>query len=135
MIVGIGHDLVAIGRVRAILAGRTGPSFRDRILTPQERDYAERTCGDMPNARWAEYVAGRFAAKEAAAKALGCGIGRFVGFRDLNIRPDDAGRPCCELSEDACRRLGLRKEETKIHITITHTDELASAFAVVERLI
>jgi holo-[acyl-carrier protein] synthase len=136
MITGIGHDLVAVERVRAILAGRTGTAFRDRILTPEERGYARQTIGDdITHRRWAEYAAGRFAAKEAAAKALGCGIGRFVGFQDLNILPDEAGKPCCTLSEEAYRRLGLRTAETRIHVTITHTAELASAVVIMERLI
>ena len=82
----------------------------------------------------AEFVAGRFAAKEAIVKALGCGIGMEVGFQDIEILPDDKGKPEVNLSDEAWTRLGLPEGRNyNIHLTITHSRDLASAFAVVER--
>lgn len=132
MIRGVGHDLVEIVRIMDILGRRAGAKFLSRVLTPAELDFACSAFGRDMNRRWAEFAAGRFAAKEAAAKALGCGIGAAAGFQDLCILPDEAGRPLCRLSDGAAARLGLDPEHTVIHVSITHTRELASAVAIVE---
>ena len=128
MIIGIGHDLVEIARIERILRGRTKESFIRRILAKEE--IARVPAGDR---RLAEYAAGRFAAKEAVAKALGCGIGAAVCFTDIIVLPDRLGKPVCALSARAWERLGLDPERTVIHVTITHERAIASAFAVAER--
>ncbi|OXM13625.1 holo-ACP synthase [Paenibacillus herberti] len=129
MIVGIGHDLCEIDRVEKLLARETGGRFCERILTDREQLLA----APLEGRRLAEFVAGRFAAKEAVAKALGCGIGASAGFRDIAVLRGDSGRPICELSEHARLALGL-DEPIVVHITITHEKGLASAFSVVERI-
>jgi len=131
-IAGIGHDLVSVARLERVLQGRHGQKFLERVLTPREREYARERFGEKKTGRWAEFAAGRFAAKEAVVKALGCGIGEGAGFHDLEIMPDGAGRPLCALSDRSERRLGLAPEGYRIHLTITHAGEYASAFAVVE---
>ncbi|WP_028563821.1 holo-ACP synthase [Paenibacillus pinihumi] len=128
MILGIGHDLAEIGRIGRLLSGRTGQRFMKRVLTAKELELAE-----SKGARLAEFVAGRFAAKEAVVKAFGCGIGNIMGFTDIEIRPDDKGKPCVRLSPEAWQRLGLQSAVVNVHVTITHERTMASAFVVIEK--
>ncbi|MEF3306729.1 holo-ACP synthase [Paenibacillus sp. GYB003] len=127
MIAGVGIDLLDIERVRRLLEQPHGARFVERVLTPEERELA----GRRGRARLAEFVAGRFAAKEAVVKALGCGIGREVGFQDIRILPDDCGKPECRLSDAAWVRLG-RSRPLRLHLSITHSATTAGAYAVAE---
>ncbi|MEK5394686.1 holo-ACP synthase [Paenibacillus sp. FSL K6-2859] len=130
MIYGIGHDVLEIERISEVMLRGQGEKFNQRILTEQEYQLAEQRGG-----RLAEFVAGRFAAKEAVVKALGCGIGNVVGFQDIEILPDHKGKPEVTLSCEAWSRLDLPEgQKYIIHLTITHGRDLASAFAVVEEL-
>ncbi|OKP87341.1 holo-ACP synthase [Paenibacillus sp. P32E] len=129
MIYGIGHDVLEIGRIVSIADGNLGHRFIRRILTGQELVLAKRR-----GRKAAEFIAGRFSAKEAVVKALGCGIGHTVGFQDIEILPDDQGKPVVSLSAEAWARLLLPEQEYAIHLTITHSRDLASTFVVVERL-
>ncbi|MFS0726128.1 holo-ACP synthase [Paenibacillus sp. 1P07SE] len=129
MIIGIGHDLVELERVRRILDGQTAERFLEKMLTPAERQLLS-----GKGMRSAEYTAGRFAAKEAVVKALGCGIGGTVGLLDIEVLPDASGRPVCSLTGEAWQRLGLSPDEVKLHVSITHERSLASAYAVAERI-
>lgn len=128
MIIGVGMDLVEIKRIDKLLQRTGGERFLARILTPAELALAEER-----RARLAEFVAGRFAAKEAIVKALGCGIGDKAGFLDIEVLPEGSGRPEARLRSEARGRLQL-PPETKIHLSITHTGELAAAYAVVENM-
>ncbi|GIO87520.1 holo-[acyl-carrier-protein] synthase [Paenibacillus faecis] len=128
MIYGIGHDVVEIGRLQRMLAGPAGGKLKSRILTPGE--LALPGCSARP----AEFLSGRFAAKEAVSKAFGCGIGKVLSFGDMEILPDAGGKPAVKLSDGAWTRLGLSAAEYAVHLSITHERQLASAFAVVERL-
>lgn len=131
MIYGIGHDVVEIGRVEQMLAAKTGERFSQRVLTP--RELLLPGCTTRP----AEFLAGRFAAKEAVSKAFGCGIGRVLGFADMEVLPeaeDGSGKPYVRLSDEAWERLGLSAAHYAVHLSITHERHLASAFAVVERV-
>jgi len=127
MIIGIGTDLLDIARVRGILESAAGDRFLQRVLTP-----AERECADKRRGRLAEFTAGRFAAKEAVSKALGCGIGKQVGLHDIEVIPDEYGKPVCRVSAEALRRLKLAHEHTAVHLSITHTETTAMAYAIVE---
>ncbi|CAM3674245.1 holo-ACP synthase [Cohnella lubricantis] len=129
MIVGIGLDVVELGRMEKLLAGPAGGRFAARVLTSGELARYEALAGR----RAAEFAAGRFAAKEAVVKALGCGIGQAVGFRDIEVLPDAAGRPIGRLSADAWARLGMEESVHSIHVAITHERSLAAATAIVER--
>ncbi|MDQ0918995.1 holo-[acyl-carrier protein] synthase [Paenibacillus sp. V4I5] len=128
MIIGVGTDLVEIARLRKMLEGSTGERFLERILTPQERELAQRRRG-----RLAEFASGRFAAKEAIVKAIGCGIGKQIGFQDVEVLPDELGKPVCRVNEAALLRAGLIGSH-RIHISITHTESMAAAYAIVEKL-
>lgn len=130
MIVGVGHDVTDMNRIASLLEGSIGKRFIERILTERERELAV----DYRGNRLVHFVAGRFAAKEAVVKAIGCGIGAKVGFGDIAILRDSSGKPVCVLSSDAWRRLELESEHMRIHITITHDRSIASAVAIMERL-
>jgi holo-[acyl-carrier protein] synthase len=128
MIVGIGTDLVEIARMRKALEQSTGTRFLERILTPRERELASKRKG-----RLAEFAAGRFAAKEAVVKALGCGIGKQIGFQDVEVLPSGLGKPECCIPADALERAG-HGSRIRIHLSITHTEAMASAYAIVEQI-
>ncbi|RAP75241.1 holo-ACP synthase [Paenibacillus montanisoli] len=130
MIIGIGHDIASLDRMERMLAGEAGLKFQRRILTERELQLSAASNGK----RLAEFTAGRFAVKEAVSKAFGCGIGSKLSFRDIEVDRHESGKPVCRLTDDAWERLGYAAEKTAIHITITHDQSLASAFAVVERL-
>ncbi|MDO3680594.1 holo-ACP synthase [Paenibacillus ehimensis] len=138
MIIGIGTDVLEIERMRKILGQPSGKRFLERVLTPAERELAA-----VRGGRLAEFAAGRFAAKEAVVKALGCGIGKEVGFQDMEVLPDGKGKPVCRLSEAAWERLAVwmpafqsvREDTIRIHLSITHSETLAMAYAVAERII
>lgn len=101
-----------------------------RILTPAERDIAA-----YRGKRMAEFVSGRFAAKEAVSKAFGCGIGAVMSFTDIEVLPDASGRPVASLTSEAWERLQLPYDKQyEIHLSITHQTELAAAFAIVEQV-
>ncbi len=109
-----------------------------RVLAGPELE----TAAQLAGRRLAEFVAGRFAAKEAAVKALGCGIGATAGLHDVIVTRDPNGKPELLLSVSTQRKLGwIGKTEAagstssrRIHVTITHERGLASAFVVIEQL-
>ena len=129
MIIGIGHDMTELSRIRKILAGARGENFLRRVFTEQEYVEFDATVGEL---RKVEYVAGRFAVKEAVSKAFGCGIGAKLGFHDIEIKRSSNGKPTCNISVMALELLGYLHVNPEIHISITHERELASAFVVVE---
>jgi holo-[acyl-carrier protein] synthase len=130
MIVGIGLDVVELGRMENLLAGSSKIRFVTRVLT--EKEYAAWQL--LAPRRALEYIGGRFAAKEAVVKALGCGIGSIVGFQDIEVLPDEQGKPLCTLSIAAIRRLGWENENFQLHLAITHERKLAAATALVEKV-
>jgi holo-[acyl-carrier protein] synthase len=118
----IGIDLTEVDRVAAVLA-RFGERFLARVFLPGEIHRARR----HPRA-FAEHVAGRFAAKEAAMKALGTGW-RGVSFREIAVRRAPGGAPRLSLHGRAAergRRLGVISGE----VSITHTATMAAAAVV-----
>jgi holo-[acyl-carrier protein] synthase len=128
VILGIGTDLLEIARIRRILEQSAGDRFLERILSPREVELARQKKGRM-----AEFAAGRFAAKEAIVKAIGCGIGKQIGFQDIEVLPGALGKPQCFIKQEALARVSLQ-EATRIHVSITHTESMAAAYAIVEKL-
>src|SRR5690348_9099261 len=102
MIYGVGMDMLEISRMKKIMEGKAAQRFLERILTPSERELAAARRG-----RLSEFIAGRFAVKEAVVKALGCGIGQHVGFQDIEVLPDALGKPCCTITASSLERLNL----------------------------
>jgi holo-[acyl-carrier protein] synthase len=128
-IVGIGVDAVDVPRFRQLLARR--PRFAGRYFSEAERADADR----MPDP--AESLAARFAAKEAVMKAFGCGLGAFA-LTDVEVRraPGEgslSGAPSLLLHGGA-GRLAERLGAGRLHLSLTHTGEVAIAFVVAERL-
>ena len=127
MVLGLGLDLCQISRIaRAIARER----FLERIYTPRERERLKKA----PEGRREEIAAGLFAGKEAIAKALGTGFSGF-GFSDIEILPDDAGRPACTLRNGAAARaqqLSGENAHYTIFLTITHESGMAAAYAILE---
>ena len=117
-VIGIGVDLCEIPRVAAAI-GRHGARFADRLFRPGEI----RRPPSSP--AYAEHVAGLFAAKEAAMKALGTGM-RGVAFRELAIVRAPGGPPRLALFGRAAAQ-GTRLGVTGAHVTITHGRDIAAA--------
>ena len=125
MILGVGIDLCAIGRIASAIAN---PHFLERVYTDAECLRIDAA----PDARRGEIAAGLFAAKEAAAKALGTGFNGF-GFADIEVTPDDLGRPECRLYRRAHERaVQLSGGDYRIFVSITHEGDMAAATAVLE---
>ena len=122
MICGLGIDVVELERIKTALA-RFGDRFTARILTPAERSM-------LPALALAR-TAGLFAAKEAAAKALGTGFAQGVTFQTLEILPDAAGRPSLTLSGSALARAAILGA-TSWHVSITHSRDTAAAVVILE---
>ena len=124
MIAGIGTDIVRIERVRSILGKRQGEAFARRILTDSEwaifSDHSNR----------AAYLAKRFAAKEAASKALGTGIGK-VSFQHLEVSNDDKGAPKLFFHGYA-RELQEQRGIKHLHLSLSDEEDAAVAFVVLE---
>ena len=113
-----GVDLIEISRIEEVVS-RHGKRYLDRIYTPAELEL----CG-----RRADSLAGRFAAKEAVAKALGCGIGD-VDWKQIEILEDEQHAPVLHLHGKAVQiggELGL----TDWSVSISHSQSQAIAFVV-----
>ena len=126
MILGVGSDLIDIRRIEQAIE-RFGDRFLDRIFTDTER----RRCDRRGPTRGASY-ARRFAAKEAAAKALGTGFRGGVFWRDLGVVNLPSGQPSMRLTGGALRRLEtLTPDGMTARLDVTLTDEPPLAQAVV----
>jgi len=124
MIVGLGLDITEVDRIRAAI-DRHGRAFLERIFTPAEIAYCER------HRNHAERFAGRFAAKEAAMKALGTGWARGVRWVDIEVVREPSGKPTLNLS-GATREIADRLGVTNIALTITHSGNTALAQVIFE---
>jgi holo-[acyl-carrier protein] synthase len=124
MIVGLGVDITEVDRMEAAIA-RRGRAFLQRLFTPAEIIYCER------HRNSAERFAGRFAAKEAAMKALGTGWARGVRWIDIEVVREPSGKPTLSLSGAAkaiANGLGVKH----IAVTITHDGNTALAQVIFE---
>lgn len=117
MIIGIGLDIVELERIRRICERQK--RFADRILTPLEKESFEQLTGK----RKIEFLAGRFAAKEAFAKAYGTGIGAQLSFLDIQVENDDKGKPYITMPF-----------VEGVHLSITHSTEYAAAQVIIEKV-
>jgi holo-[acyl-carrier protein] synthase len=123
-IMGIGLDIVATERIRRAIE-RHGDRLTERLLSPSEQ--AALAVLHIAGARKVEYLAGRFAAKEAVAKAIGRGIGA-LGWRNIAILAR-GGAPACRLDGRAAAE-AERRGIAGLYVTITHERGLAAACAV-----
>ncbi|GGA92700.1 holo-ACP synthase [Ornithinibacillus halotolerans] len=116
MIKGIGIDIVELERIKQSMENRR---FIERILTLNEREKFDLLQSER---RRMEYVAGRFAAKEAFSKAMGTGIGK-LSFQDIEVMNDDNGAPTINLTF---------AEDMNIFVSISHSKEYAVAQVIIE---
>jgi holo-[acyl-carrier protein] synthase len=127
MIIGLGSDMVDIKRIERII-DLYGDRFLDRVFTDVERRKS-----DGRRQRAASY-AKRFAAKEACSKALGCGLGRGIGWRDMGVVNDSLGKPSLVLAGGAVERLRELTPEgfvARVDLSITDDYPLAQAIVVI----
>ncbi|WP_077624165.1 holo-ACP synthase [Sediminibacillus massiliensis] len=117
MIKGIGIDIIELKRIQSSI--NKNDRFVQRVLTEKEREayYAIKSPG-----RQVEYLAGRFAAKEAYSKALGTGLGK-LGFQDIEIQADEKGAP---------QLVDKRGSGVHTFLSISHSKEYAVAQVVLE---
>ena len=124
MIVGLGLDIAEIDRIEAAIT-RHGTPFLERLFTPAEVSY----CESHKN-RFERYAA-RFAAKEAAMKALGTGWSRGVRWRDIEVAREPSGKPTIRL-EGVAQQIAQRMGVKSISLSITHSGNLALAHVIFE---
>jgi len=108
-----GVDLIEISRIEEVVV-RHGKHYLDRIFTPAELEQ----CGKRP-----ESLAGRFATKEAVAKALGCGIG-VVGWKEIEVLGDEQNAPVLTLhgaAEQRAKEIGLAIWSVSISHSQSHS--------------
>ena len=121
-IIGLGTDIVEIDRIKEVVSRHT-EHFKNRVYTADEL-----LCAEKKNDQIA-YLAGRWAAKEAAAKALGCGIGSSCALNDIEIINDAAGQPQLSFYGDAANtaeKLGVND----IKLSISHEKHYAVATVI-----
>lgn len=124
MIVGLGLDIAEIDRIEAAIT-RHGTPFLERVFTPGEVAYCERYRNKF------ERYAGRFAAKEAAMKALGTGWRRGVRWRDIEVTRELSGKPTLRL-EGVARQVADALGVRNISLTISHSGNWALAEVIFE---
>ena len=123
-VIGIGVDLVECARIQHSL-DRFGDRFLHRVFTDGEIAYAQSM--KFP----ARHLAARFAAKEALSKAFGTGIGKAMGWKDIDVHKKPSGEPFVVL-EGGAKELASDRGVEKVLITLSHTDNHAMAMIVLE---
>lgn len=125
-IIGHGIDVVEIARISDML-DRHADRFLDRCFTPGEQAYA------ADRKRRAEHLAGRFAAKEAAMKAIGTGWRSGIAWTDIETIIEPSGAPRLVVHarvNEIATDLGVKRW----HVSISHTDTLATASVIAESI-
>ena len=123
-IIGIGIDLVDCARIENSIE-RFGDRFLKRIFTEGEIAYSQSM--KFP----ARHLAARFAAKEALSKAFGTGIGKSMGWRDLDVQKRESGEPFVVLSGGA-DKMAQERGVAKVWISLSHTEQTGMATIILE---
>ena len=123
-VLGIGVDIVETTRIEHSLE-RFGERFLHRVFTVDEIAY----CQSMKYP--ARHFAARFAAKEAVSKAFGTGIGKSMGWKDIDVHREGSGQPFAVLHGGA-KQLAVERNVSAVWISVSHTDHNAAAMAVLE---
>ena len=127
MIVGVGTDICQVDRIAHSLA-RFGERFARRVLHETEwQDWLAQS-----DAARARFLARRFAAKEAAVKALGTGAGRGVALSQVRVDHDALGKPLLEFCGEA-RSVQQSLQAGRTHLSISDERDYAIALVVLER--
>jgi holo-[acyl-carrier protein] synthase len=120
MIHGIGCDIVKISRIERLLK-KNGEKFLNKIYSEEELDLAP-----IEPSQYVAYLAKRFSAKEAFAKALGTGIGEEIAFNKISVLNNEKGMPYINA--------GDKYSKLKIHLSMSDERTYATAFVVLERI-
>jgi holo-[acyl-carrier protein] synthase len=123
MIAGIGIDIVEVSRMEKSLQ-REG--FKSLVFSPEEQAYCDK------QQKPAEHYAARFAAKEAFLKAAGVGLQAGLTLCDIEIVKDTLGKPMMALHRDFSS-LAKKHHWDKIHVSLSHTATMATAYVIIER--
>ena len=126
MITGQGLDIVEIERITSVIE-RGGDAFIHRVYTEAEIRQAE----SRNQAKYI-YYAGRWAAKEALAKALGCGIGSRCAFTDIETTNSPSGKPVMNLTGEAAKTMS-KLGGKRIFISVSHEASYAICNVIIER--
>ncbi|HUQ49289.1 MAG TPA: holo-[acyl-carrier-protein] synthase [Terriglobales bacterium] len=124
MIVGTGIDITEVPRIAAAIA-RFGDRFLQRVYTEREIAY----CRSKKNAH--ERFAARFAAKEAAMKAIGTGLRQGVTWHDVEVGREPGGRPTILFTGKAAE-FAAKLGSKRVSLSLTHTKETAMAQVILE---
>jgi holo-[acyl-carrier protein] synthase len=124
MILGVGIDIIEVERIRASHE-KFGERFLKRILRPEEIAYC------FSHAQPAPFLAARFSAKEAISKAFGTGIGRQLGWQDMEVRRKESGQPYVVLHDNG-QVLFDKLQARALHLSLSHTNFYASAVAILD---
>lgn len=119
-----GVDIVEIDRIEKSL-GTTREGFKNKVFTEKEIEY----CEARKASRFESYAA-RFAAKEAVSKALGTGISKGIGLKDIEVSKDANGRPGVLLSGKA-KEIFEEMQATDISLSLSHCKTYAVAYCVI----
>ena len=126
MIIGLGTDIVEIKRIREML-NKHSDLFINKIFTEDEKHEAQQRSNNYT------YFAGRWAAKEATAKALGTGFGKNCSWKDISIENNIQGKPIINLSNSAAETF-KKLQGTNILLSISHECEYACATVILEKI-
>jgi holo-[acyl-carrier protein] synthase len=123
-VIGIGVDVIECSRIQRSIE-RFGDRFLHRVFTDGEIEYS------MSMKFPERHLAARFAGKEAVAKAFGTGIGKAMGWRNIDIRKKESGEPFLVFSGSA-EVFAAKRGVTSALITLSHTENYAVACVVLE---
>jgi len=126
VIVGVGTDIIEVARIRRVIE-QHGDRFLRHILTGVELDRAP-----LKQGKYA-FFAGRWAAKEALAKALGTGIGASCAWTDIEVINNGDGKPQIQLKGQALQT-AEKMDVSRIHVSISHEKALACAVVILEQV-
>ncbi len=125
MILGIGTDIVEIARISSVLEKR-----EEALL---KRLFTETELQQLPAKNNTAYIAKRWAAKEAIAKALGTGIGATCSFQDIEVFKTEKGQPYATLSAELCEKLPkMQNRSIRVHLSLSDETDYALAYALLE---
>ncbi|MEI6455804.1 MAG: holo-ACP synthase [bacterium] len=124
MIYGTGIDIIEVARIQKVMERDIG--FRDKIYTPGEIEYCESRKNKF------QHYAARFSAKEAFLKSIGTGWRYGIRFADIEVYHDELGKPFIRVHGKA-EELLKSEEISKIHVSLSHLKEMATAIVIIEK--
>ncbi|MEY9975850.1 holo-ACP synthase [Lysinibacillus sp. RC79] len=129
MIIGIGFDLIDLDRIKNLLE-RNNSDLKKLFFTDNEGKQFEKLKNEKRKIEW---VAGRIAAKESFAKAVGTGFAKNVGFQDIEIISNSLGKPEVKYLK-SIEMIFPEYQQVDFLLTITHSQQSAGAVVVIQGL-